>query len=72
MIALDELKKLPIEEREQIIDELERSIDEERGAYQETPEFIAEILRRSENLKRNPASGFTWEEVEKRIRAKHA
>ncbi|RYE21097.1 MAG: addiction module protein [Sphingobacteriaceae bacterium] len=64
--------RLPIEEREQIIEELEQSINEERGAYQETPEFIAEIMRRSAALKADPSSGIPWEEVKKKILARRA
>jgi putative addiction module component (TIGR02574 family) len=72
MIAMDELVKLPIEDREQIIEELQRSIEEDLGGMKESPEFIAEILRRADYLKENPSSGSSWDEVEKRIRAKHA
>jgi len=67
MIVLDELKKLPIEERMQIVEELTRSIREEEADFSESPELIEELRRRSANLKANPSSGFTWEEVEARI-----
>ncbi len=31
-----------------------------------------ELARRRENLKRNPASGLHWDEVVRKIRARHA
>jgi putative addiction module component (TIGR02574 family) len=70
MIALDELKKLPIEERWQIVEELTRSIEEEENDFEESPEFIAEIRARSARLKADPSSGVSWETVEKRIQAR--
>ena len=30
-----------------------------------------ELTRRHENLLKNPASGLTWEEVKRRVRARH-
>ncbi|RJP42457.1 MAG: addiction module protein [Phycisphaerales bacterium] len=30
-----------------------------------------EVARRRANLQQNPASGLTWEEVQRRIRARH-
>lgn len=69
MIALEELTKLSVEEREEIIAVLEQSLaDERRGDFQESPELIAEIRRRSADLKANPQSGITWSELENRIR----
>jgi putative addiction module component (TIGR02574 family) len=32
---------------------------------------IAELERRKSNLKKNPASGLSWEEVKRRIRSRH-
>lgn len=32
---------------------------------------IAELERRKANLKKNPASGLSWEEVKHRIRSRH-
>ena len=72
MIVLDELRKLPLEERIRIVEELTKSIDEDHGNFEESPEFIAELQRRSANLKANPSSGSTWEEVEARILARRA
>ncbi len=68
MIALDELKKLPIEGRFQIVEELTLSIREEQADFNKSPELIGELRGRAANLRANPASGFTWDEVEARIR----
>lgn len=32
---------------------------------------LAELDRRKANLKRNPASGITWDEVKRRVRTHH-
>lgn len=66
MIALDELKKLPVEERLEWVTALWDSIPE-KDLPEESPEFIAEIMRREQELKANPASGVLWEGVESRI-----
>jgi putative addiction module component (TIGR02574 family) len=59
MIALDELKKLPLEERIQIVDELTKSIEEDHD-FQESPELIAELERRHANYLANPSSASSW------------
>lgn len=70
MIALEELIKLPASEREQIIEALEQSLEDERALPHETPEFWAEIERRSEYMRGNPSSASSWEDVKKRIFSK--
>ena len=70
MIALDELKKLPLDERIQIVEELTRSIHEEEDALLDPPELIEEIRARVARFKANPSSGIPWEEVEQRILSK--
>jgi putative addiction module component (TIGR02574 family) len=35
------------------------------------PEQLAELERRKANLQRNPASGLTWEEVQRRVRSRY-
>ena len=66
MIALDELKKLPVEERLELVTALWDSIPEQ-GLSEESPEFIAEMMRREAELRSNPASGVPWEGAESRI-----
>jgi len=70
MIALAELKKLPIEERLQLVEDLWDSITEEKAALPEPPELVEELRRRSASLKADPSSGLTWEELESRIQAR--
>lgn len=69
MIALDELKKLPIEERMQIVEELTRSIDEEADDFEASPELIEELERRHAEYLVDPSSALPMEEAFKRIRA---
>ena len=66
MIALDELKKLPVEERLEWVTALWDSIPE-LDFPKESPEFIEEMMRRERELQSNPASGVLWEGAESRI-----
>ncbi len=66
MIALDELKKLPIEERWQIVEELTKSIEEDRD-FDESPELIMELKRRMEAYHANPGSGIPWETLRAKL-----
>jgi putative addiction module component (TIGR02574 family) len=70
MTALDELKKLPIAERLQLVEDLWDSIAADQNALPDPPELIEEIRARVARFKANPSSGIPWEEVEKRILAK--
>jgi putative addiction module component (TIGR02574 family) len=67
MIALAELKKLPIAERLQLVEDLWESIAEEQDSLPEPPEIIEELQARWANFQENPTSGSSWEDVEKRI-----
>lgn len=70
MIALEELKKLPIAERLRLVEDLWDSIAEDQEQLPDPPELIEEIRARAARLKADPSSGFSWEEVEKRILSK--
>lgn len=70
MIALEELKKLPIAERLQLVEDLWDSIAEDREQLPDPSELIEEIRVRAAALKADPASGLSWEEVETRIRSR--
>ncbi len=72
MVAIAELKKLPIAERLQLVEELWDSIEEEQGLSHESPEFVAELQARYARYLENPSSGSSWEEVEVRIRSGRA
>jgi putative addiction module component (TIGR02574 family) len=69
MIALDELKKLPIGERIQIVEELTRSIHEEEGDFGESPERIGELRERYAAHLADPSSAEPWELVLEHIRS---
>jgi putative addiction module component (TIGR02574 family) len=61
MIALDELKKIPLEVRIQIVEELTRSIHEEDADFEESAELIEELERRHAEYQAAPTSGIPWE-----------
>lgn len=67
MIALEDLRKLPIDERKRLVGELWDSIAEDLSASPDSKGLIEEFRKRSANLKANPSSGFTWEQLEARI-----
>jgi len=68
MIALDDLRKLPPEDKLELVTVLWDLIAErEEELPAESPEFIAEILRRDEEYRNNPGSGIAWEGVNARI-----
>jgi putative addiction module component (TIGR02574 family) len=69
MIALDELKKLPLDERKQIVEELTRSIDEEEDDFEESPELIQELQRRYAEYQADPSSAIPWEVALQQIRS---
>ena len=69
MIALDELKKLPTEERMQIVEELTLSIREDEADFNESPELIAELRRRSAAYHADPSSAMPWELALEQIRS---
>jgi putative addiction module component (TIGR02574 family) len=72
MIALDELKKLPIEERRQIVQELEISIQEEESDYQEPPGLPAELDRRMAAYHADPSTAISWEAFEAKLLSRGA
>ena len=73
MIALDELRKLPPEDKLELVTALWDSLaDRGEGLPAESPAFIAEVLRRDEEYRNDPASGVAWEGVEARILKRRA
>jgi len=56
--VLQQIRKLPIEERREVFERLRDEFDDEL-----TPAQIAELERRGEQLRRNPESGIPWEKV---------
>lgn len=72
MIALDELKKLPIEERKQIVHELQITIEEEECDFEEPPELLAELKRRMADYNADPSSAIPWETVKAKLLGRSA
>lgn len=72
MIALDELKMLPIEERIQIVEELTRSIEQEENDFEEPPELVAELKRRMEAYHADPSAAIPWETVKAKLLSRSA
>jgi putative addiction module component (TIGR02574 family) len=59
---LDELRRMPETERRELVE----TIDREFGGFDEdlTPEQIAELERRAEELRQHPERGIPWETVQ--------
>lgn len=68
MIVLDELKKLPIKERKQIVEELTRPIYEEEHDSEESPELVEELQARYASYHADPSSAIPWEAALAQIR----
>jgi putative addiction module component (TIGR02574 family) len=66
MIPLDELKKLPIEERRHIVGELAKSIEEDED-FPESPELLEELDRRMADYHADPSSAVPWETVKAKL-----
>ena len=67
MIALAELKKLPLAERLQLVEDLWDSIAEEQDALPDTPELVEELRARYAAYLADPSSAIPWADVEKSI-----
>ncbi len=57
---LEEAKKLDHDQLVQLRDELNALVSAEDD-YKETPEQIAELIRRQKEHKKNPHEGLSWE-----------
>ncbi len=58
---LEELRRMPESERRELVE----TIDLEFGDFNDklTPEQIAELERRADELRKNPETGIPWEQV---------
>jgi putative addiction module component (TIGR02574 family) len=68
--TIDELRKLPISERLQLVEDLWDSIakDSPEEPFPVTPELAEELDRRLAEFEADPDSALPWEEVKERIR----
>lgn len=65
--AIQDLKKLPILERIQLVEDLWDTIAEESLLVDLTPEHRAELDQRLDAVEADPAAGTAWEVVRGRI-----
>jgi putative addiction module component (TIGR02574 family) len=72
MIALSELRALPLAERLQLVEDLWDSIAEDQNSLPDDPAVIEELRARKARFQADPASGIPWEEAKKRIRSGRA
>ena len=62
-----EARRLSLEERIELLEELWESVEQEVGSCPLTPEQEAELDRRLEDMAKNPDDVVTWEEVKASI-----
>lgn len=67
--GIQNLKRLPVSERIQLVEDLWDSIAEDSPALGLTPEHIAELDRRLDALEAQPEAGTPWEVAHERILA---
>ena len=58
---LSQVKSLPVSERLAVAEAIWDDIED--SAFEETPEFRAELRRRLEHAKKNPDTVSSWEDV---------
>lgn len=72
--VLEQIDKLPFEEQREIFERLRDKFDEVDDEL--TPEQIAELERRAEEMRRHPERGIPWEtiqaEMDERLRNRPA
>jgi putative addiction module component (TIGR02574 family) len=59
----EEAKKLPVDERIALVEEIWDSIAEENGCFELTDAQKQELDRRIQSLQKNPQAGRSWEEI---------
>ncbi|MFV0336648.1 MAG: addiction module protein [Chthoniobacterales bacterium] len=67
--AIQDLKRLPISERIQLVEDLWDTIAEDSPVIGLSPEHIAELDRRLDALEKQPEAGTPWEITRERILA---
>jgi putative addiction module component (TIGR02574 family) len=67
--VIQDLRRLPVSERIQLVEDLWDSIADDSPVMGLTPEHIAELDRRLDALEAQPKGGTPWEIVRERILA---
>ena len=67
-VSREELRKLPLAERLELVEELWDSIARESDQLTLTPAQMEELDRRLADYEQDPEQGVAWEEVRDRIR----
>ena len=71
---LEELRRMPESERRELVETIEMEFGDFDNEL--TTEQIAELERRAEELRKNPATGIPWEQVraeaKQRLKARRA
>jgi putative addiction module component (TIGR02574 family) len=67
-ISIDELRKLPLPERLELVEELWDSIAADSANLEMTQEQAAELDRRLAEHDANPDEGVSWSELRDRLR----
>jgi putative addiction module component (TIGR02574 family) len=72
MIALEELKKLPLAERLQLVEDQWDSTAEDKAELPDDPSVIAEAMARDEASEADPSSSIPWNIAKEQIRTGRA
>ena len=67
MIDIEEIKKLSVEERLQMVEAIWDSIDQDTVDLDLTPDQKEELDRRIEKHERGEGKTYSWEEIKQRI-----
>lgn len=71
-VSIDQLRRLPLETRLEIIEALWDSVEREAGPFPISDRFADELDRRFQEHVTDPGSSIPWEEVRARLRARLA
>jgi putative addiction module component (TIGR02574 family) len=66
---LEELRRMPEAERRELVETIEMEFGDFDDAL--TPEWIAELERRGEELRQHPERGIPWEQVRAEMSARY-
>jgi putative addiction module component (TIGR02574 family) len=72
MMALEELRSLPVADRLRLIEDLWNSIADDPNSMPDSPEVIAELRSRKARFLEQPNSGIPWQQAKERIQSRCA